>query len=200
MIIKIGKLVYFILKNLKHTGRFKMDFTEKTIEKNYVFKGKILSVRSDDVLLFNGERAKREIVEHSGGAAVLCVQEGKALLVRQFRYAYKEEVLEIPAGKLEKGEDPKQAAMRELLEEGGIVAERIEPMLVLYPSPGYTNEKIHIYFCSVGKKTAQHLDEGEFLSAEWIALEELKILLREGKIQDAKTVAALQAYFLRETK
>lgn len=100
-----------------------MNLTEKTVEKHTLYKGFIINLRVDDALLPDGRPCKREMVEHPGGAAVLCVEDGKVLLVRQFRYAYGEELLEIPAGKLDKGEDPAHAAARELEEETGRVAD-----------------------------------------------------------------------------
>ena len=112
-----------------------MEFEEKTLNKNYIYKGKILSLRKDDIILPDGNNAIREIIEHSGGSAVLCVKDGKVLLVKQFRYAYKEEVWEIPAGKINPGESPEETALREIEEEGGVKAERVELLYTLYPSP-----------------------------------------------------------------
>ena len=174
-----------------------MDFIEKTVNKNYVYQGKILSLRCDDALLPDGKPCKREIVEHSGGACVLYVEDGKVLLVKQYRYAYGESIYEIPAGKLEKGEDPKVAAARELEEEAGIKSENLDLLFVDYPSPGYTNEKIYIYEAKKGVKTRQNLDEGEFLSAEFLPLEQVKEMLKKGEIRDGKTIIALLAYFAR---
>lgn len=173
-----------------------MEYIEKTVKKNYVFEGKILTVRRDDAQLPDGTPCIREIIEHSGGACVLYVEDGKVLFVRQYRYAYGESVYEIPAGKLEKGEDPKKAAARELEEEAGICAEQLDLLYVIYPSPGYTNEKIYLYQASGGKKTQAHLDEGEFLDVEYISLDRVKEMLRLGQINDSKTIIALQAYFL----
>ncbi len=175
-----------------------MDFTEKTLKRNYVYEGKILSLRVDEVLLCNGEKAKREIVDHTGGACVLYVENGKILFVRQFRYAYGEHVLEIPAGKLEKGEDPKTSALRELEEETGIKSSDATLLYVIYPTPGYTNEKIYIYRAKEGKQMQTCLDEGEFLRVEWIEKERVKKMLKEGEIVDGKTIIALQAYFMEE--
>ncbi len=174
-----------------------MDLTEKTIKKNYMFQGKIISVRCDDAALPNGQPCKREIVEHSGGACVLYVKEGKALFVRQYRYAYGETVLEIPAGKLNPGEDPKEAARRELKEEAGVCAEKIEHLYTIYPSPGYTNERIYIYEATGGKEGKAQPDEDEFLEAEYIPLDKVKKMMSRGEIKDAKTLVALQAYFLK---
>ncbi|MBQ9729747.1 MAG: NUDIX hydrolase [Clostridia bacterium] len=175
-----------------------MDFIEKTVRKNYVYKGKILSLRCDDALLPNGEPCKREIVDHSGGACVLYVENGAVLLVRQYRYAYGESIYEIPAGKLNEGEDPLLAAARELEEETGIKAARLNLLYVMYPTPGYTNEKIYVYKAEGGEKTAVHLDEGEFLTSAFVPLEKAKEMLRSGEIKDGKTIVALQWYFLNE--
>ena len=176
----------------------KMDYTEKTINKNYIYKGKILNLRCDDAVLPNGQACKREIIEHNGGACVLYIENGKAALVRQYRYAYGETVLEIPAGKLNTGEDPLFAAGRELEEETGISASRLELLCMMYPTPGYTNEKIYIYQAFDGKQGDRHLDEDEFLDVEWIPLEQIKAMLKTGEIKDAKTIIALQTYFLNE--
>ncbi len=175
-----------------------MEYIEKTAQKNYVYKGKILTLRCDDAILPNGQPCKREIIEHSGGACVLYVENGCALFVKQYRYAYGESLYEIPAGKLEIGEDPEKAAARELEEEAGIRAGRLERLFVAYPTPGYTNEKIYIYQAYDCVKTTAHLDEGEFLDIEYIPLEQVKQMLKNGEIKDAKTIIALQAYFLNE--
>lgn len=170
-----------------------MEPREKTVKKNYIFRGKIINLRRDDALLPDGTPCTREVVEHPGGAAVLCVEEGKAVLVRQFRYAYGEELYEIPAGKLNFGEDPMEAAKRELEEETGLRAE-LEQLFVLYPTPGYTDEKIYLYLARDVKEGVQHLDEGEFLSVVRVPLEEAYAMVESGRIQDAKTVVALLLY------
>lgn len=169
---------------------------EKEIKRNYIYQGKILNLRVDDALLPDNKSCKREIVEHSGGACVLYVEEGKVLLVRQYRYAYKECMYEIPAGKLEKGEEPVRAAMRELEEEGGIKADTLCLLHIIYPTPGYTNEKIYIYQATRGEKTQKRLDEGEFLDTEYVPLEKAREMIEKGEIKDAKTIIALQNYFL----
>lgn len=173
-----------------------MDYIEKTVKKNYIYRGKILNLRCDDAELPDGKSCKREIVEHSGGACVLYVENDSVLMVRQYRYAYGESLYEIPAGKLDPGEQPMEAAKRELEEEGGICAADLKLLFVDYPSPGYTNEKIYIYQASNGKKVDAHLDEGEYLDAEFIPLEKAWEMLQGGEIRDGKTIIALQAYFL----
>ena len=175
-----------------------MDYVEKTVSKNYVYKGKIITVRCDDALTADGKPCKREIIEHSGGACVLYVEDEKILFVRQYRYAYGESVYEIPAGKLEKGEDPMSAAMRELEEEAGVKAGRLELLFVEYPTPGYTNEKIYIYQAFDGQKVAAHLDEDEFLDVVYVPIERAKEMLKTGELHDSKTIMALQAYLLSQ--
>lgn len=167
---------------------------EETSRKNVVFEGKIITVRCDDAVLPDGKPCKREIVEHPGGASVLCVADGKVVLVRQYRYAYGEELYEIPAGKLGKGEDPMSAARRELEEETGLVAGSLSLMTVLYPSPGYTNEKIYIYEAGGVRAGERHPDSDEFLKVEYIPFPEACNMVARGEIKDAKTVAALLYY------
>lgn len=173
-----------------------MDYEEKTLKKNYIYQGKILSLRKDDAILFNGEKCIREIVEHSGGACVLFVQDNKVLFVRQYRYAYGESLLELPAGKRNDGEDPKVTALRELNEETGIQADRIELLFTIYPTPAYTTEIIYIYQAFGGKYTQRNLDDGEFVDTVWVPMDKVKEMLKNGEIKDAKTIIALQQYFL----
>lgn len=171
-----------------------MDLREETVQKNYLYRGKIINLRCDDARLPDGRPCKREVVEHPGGASVLCVRGGKIALVRQFRYAYQEELLEIPAGKLERGEDPMSAAMRELEEETGLIAERLELLTVLYPTPGYTDEKIYIYEAADCREGSSHPDEGEFLDVVCLPVGEALDMIASGAIRDAKTIAAVLLY------
>ena len=170
-----------------------MDFNEKTINKEYLYNGKILSLRKDQVLLPDGNEGVREVVEHSGGSCILCEIDGKILLVRQFRYPYAKEIYELPAGKLNEGESPEQTAIRELEEEGGVIAERVEKMFDVYPTPAYTNEVIRIYRAINVKKSSQRLDDDEFLECCWFDRETLKKMIKNGEINDAKTLIALLA-------
>lgn len=179
-----------------------MAMIEKRVKQNSVFQGKILHVCNDDVLDGAGNPCTREHIIHPGGACALYVQDGKVALVRQYRYVYREVVTELPAGKLEKGEDPKLAALRELEEETGIAAnpEDAELLYVMYPTPGYTNEKIYIYHVKKGRLAASHPDEGEFVETFFLPLTEVKTMLQAGELNDAKTIVALQAYFLKMNK
>ena len=167
---------------------------ERTVAKHYIYRGKILNLRCDDALLPDGKPCKREIVEHPGGAAVLYVQDNAVALVKQYRYAYGEELWEIPAGKLEEGEDAKLAAIRELKEETGLQVEDARLLCVLYPTPGYTNEKIYIYEVQAAEAGEQKPDEGEFLSVQYLPLEEAYSMIESGAIKDAKTIVALLTY------
>lgn len=168
-----------------------MQFKEKAVSKNYIYKGKILNLRKDDIILPDGNGAIREFVEHSGGSAVYCEQDGKVLLVKQFRYPYQKEIWEIPAGKLNLGESPEQTAIRELEEEGGVRAKKVEKMFDIYPTPAYTNEVIRIYRATEVEKTKLCLDKDEFLIGEWIDKEQVVKMIYDGQINDAKTVIAV---------
>ncbi len=168
-----------------------MEFEEKTLKENYLYKGKILNVRKDEITLPDGASAIREVVEHSGGSAIYCERDNKVLLVKQFRYPYKEILYEIPAGKLNAGEDPELTALRELEEEGGVKAERVEKLFDVYPSPGYTDEVIRIYRAVGITDGVQHLDKDEFLTGEWFDKPTLKKMINDGVIKDGKTLIAL---------
>ncbi len=170
-----------------------MDLTEKTVKETCLYNGKILNLKKDEVELPDGNLAVREMVEHSGGSAILCEKDGKILLVKQFRYPYKEVIYEIPAGKLNAGEDPAQTALRELEEEGGIKAERVVKMFDVYPTPAYTNEIIRIYRAEGLSESQIKLDEDEFLTSVWVEKNELKKMIERGEIKDAKTLIALLA-------
>ena len=175
-----------------------MKLAEKRVKENIVYRGKILVLHCDDAVLPNGKPCTREYIDHPGGAGVLYVRDGKVLLVRQYRYAYGEETLEIPAGKLNAGEDPAKAAARELEEESGLVAGSLEHWFTMYPTPGYTNEKIYIYYAADARQSEAHPDEGEFVDAAYVPVEEAYEMIREGKIRDAKTILAVQRYLLEK--
>ena len=169
-----------------------MDFAEKTLSTNIIYEGKIITVHVDDVELPDGTKSIREIVEHSGGVCVAPLTEsGELLFVRQYRYPYKRELLELPAGKLEKGENPLEAGIRELEEECGVIAEKVFSLGTVYPTVAYCSEVIHL-FCAVGlRSTQQHLDLGEFLDVEKKPLEEAVRMVMDGEISDSKTVALI---------
>ena len=168
-----------------------MDLTEKTVSSEKIFDGKILHIRRDVALLPDGQTAVREVVDHPGGVCVLALDgENQALLVRQFRYPYMQELRELPAGKLEYGEDPREAAVRELREETGAVAGKFQSLGELYPSPGYCGEIIRMYLAQDLRFGETDLDEDEFLTLERIPFSQLVQEVMDGKIKDAKTIAA----------
>ena len=126
-----------------------MNLTETPIRQTVIYEGKIITVRVDDARLPNGKTAKREVVEHPGGVCIAALTDTDELLfVRQFRYPYAEVIPELPAGKLNRGEDPLPAGMRELKEETGATAAHYESLGQLYPSPGYCGEIIHLYLAT----------------------------------------------------
>ena len=170
-----------------------MQFKEKTVKSEVIYKGRIITVKKDDIILPNGNPAVREVVHHSGGSAILCELDGKILMVKQFRYPYAEEIWEIPAGKLNEGESPELTAIRELEEEGGVRAKRVEKLFDIYPTPAYNDEIIRIYQAFDLEKAEKHLDEDEFLTSEWIEKDRLKDMIYNGEIKDAKTIIALLA-------
>lgn len=169
-----------------------MHLCEKTIEKEVVFEGRIITVRKDKAELEDGSTAPRELVIHSGGVCVVpLTKDNKVIMVRQFRYAFGEPLLEIPAGKLEVGEDHRAAGLRELSEETGAECESFEYLGVCYPSVAYLTEKIHMYLARGLSFGETHPDEGEFLDRLEIPLDEAVQMIMDGKIPDAKTQLAL---------
>ncbi|MGN0538977.1 MAG: NUDIX domain-containing protein [Candidatus Fimenecus sp.] len=169
-----------------------MDLTEKPVKQEYKFKGKIVNLRVDDALLPNGNIAKREIVEHNGGVMVAPLDnEDNLYFVKQFRYPYMEIVTELPAGKLEKGEDPFEAGKRELKEETGAVANKYVSLGQLYPTPGYCGEIIHMYLATELSFGEQNPDDDEFLEIYKIPLEKAVEMVLSGELKDSKTQTAI---------
>ena len=174
---------------------------EKFLNRNVIYEGKILRLELDQVECENGKLAYREIVRHNGGAAILCIrQDNKVLLIKQFRYAYNEVLYEIPAGKLEKEEEPLCAAQREFEEETGKLALDMSYLTTIYPTCGYTNEKIYLYLVTKYEPSKPHLDEDEFVEPIWIDLKEVFEMIQNGIIKDAKTICAIQAYLIQKNK
>ena len=169
-----------------------MDLTEKTLSSEKIFDGRILHVRRDTIELPDGSKGFREVVDHPGGVCVLALDdENRALIVSQYRYPYEKVLREFPAGKLEYGEDPTQAAIRELKEETGAVAGDFRPLGELYPSPGYCGEIIRMYLARDLTFGETHLDEDEFLNLERVPFDQLVEQVLSGEIRDAKTIAAV---------
>ncbi|XEC92822.1 NUDIX domain-containing protein [Paenibacillus tarimensis] len=169
---------------------------EETIKSEPVFKGKIISLQVDTVKLPEGGTATREIVRHPGASAVLALLDGKMLVVEQYRKPLEKYQVEIPAGKLDPGEDPMEAACRELEEETGYRAKTIKPVSAFYTSPGFADEKLYLYFTDKLEKGDMRLDEDEYLKAETITFEEAQRFIREERISDAKTIVAVYAWHI----
>lgn len=171
-------------------------FEEVTISSQPIFEGKIITVQVDQVRLPNGETAGREIVRHPGAVAVVAIVDNKLLVVEQYRKPMEQSMVEIPAGKLDPGEVPIEAAGRELAEETGYRAGKITPICSVYTSPGFSDELLHLYFASDLTKGEAHLDEDEFLECEAITLEQAEQYIAEGRIADAKTIMAVYVWKL----
>ena len=178
-----------------------MNMIEKKIDGEVIYDGKIIRVERERVLCPNGRNSYREVVRHNGGAAILCItKDDRVLLERQFRYPYNEVIYEIPAGKLEKGEDPYQAALREFEEETGNKAESLEHLIDIYPTCGYSSEVIYLYLAKDYVKTNTNFDVDEVIETEYIPLSDVLDMINSGKIKDAKTICALSAYLIRYKK
>lgn len=170
-----------------------MDMREKQLSYQYFFEGKIMKARLDEVLLPNGRRARREVCEHVGGVGVLPVdRSGNIILVRQFRYPYDTELLEIPAGKLDHGaEDFTACGARELKEETGCTAGRIVPLGAQYPSPGFLTEVVHLFAALDLNEGEMQPDEDEFVEVVRLPIAEVEAMIARDEIRDAKTIVAM---------
>lgn len=172
-----------------------MDLTEKTLKSECIYEGRVITLKKDEVLLPNGKTSTREVVEYVPAVAVLpLTDDNKVILVRQFRYAYKKVLLEIPAGKMEKDETPLMAANRELSEEINFKSNNIISMGQIYPAPGSLNEVMHIFYAKNLIPCKADLDDDEFIEIVYMDLEELTQKVLNGEIKDAKTVCAVLKY------
>ncbi len=170
------------------------DLYEKVTRTTEKFNGRVFRVEVLDVALPDGQTGTREVIRHNGGAAIVAVdQDGYIYMVRQYRIAAEQEMLEIPAGKLEPNEDPKAAALRELTEETGMVAQDCQLLFSMYATPGYCSEKLHVYFVQGLTAYHPHRDEGEFLHIVRMPYAEALQMVREGKLCDAKTISGILA-------
>ena len=168
-----------------------MEFTEKTINSQLIFDGRVVKLYKDKIELPTGQESLREVVKHSGGVVIFARKEDKVLLVKQFRYPMKEVLYELPAGKLEIGEDPFEAAKRELEEETGYCANKWTDLGYVYTSPGYSDEKLYLYMAEDLEFTHCHPDEGEILQALEYSYEDVLKMIANGEINDAKTLCAI---------
>jgi ADP-ribose pyrophosphatase len=169
---------------------------EETIKTESIFEGKMITLQVDTVTLADGKTATREIVKHPGAAAVMALLDGKLLVVEQFRKPLEKYQIEIPAGKLDPGEDPLTAAARELEEETGYRSDDLKLLSAFYTSPGFADEKLYVYFTDKVVQGVQNPDDDEDLRVEAITLEQAEAYILEGRISDAKTILAVYAWKL----
>jgi ADP-ribose pyrophosphatase len=173
-------------------------FEEKTVKTEPIFQGRVISLQVDTVELPNGKTSTRELIKHPGAVAVIALTgDNKLVMVEQYRKALERTLIEIPAGKLEPGEEPEKTAIRELEEETGYTCEKMEHVISFYTSPGFADEIVHVYLAKKLRKldTKKELDEDEFVELLEVTLEEAEQLIEGRRIYDAKTVFAVQ--FLR---
>ena len=170
-----------------------MNLNEKQLSAEYMYKGRIINLRRDKALLPNGEEALREVIEHPGGVCVAALtDEGEVLFVRQFRYPYMEQTLEIPAGKRDRSdEDPLECGKRELREETGAVASEMIDMGDYFGSPAIMGEHIRMFMAKGLTFGETELDEGEFLEVFKVPLSEAVEMVLRGEITDGKTQVAI---------
>lgn len=178
---------------------YNMHLQEKTTGSEKTYQGKVFYVTRDTAELEDGKEVQRDVVHHSGGVCVVPLTEkGTVLMVKQFRYPMQQVTLEIPAGKLETGEDPADCGRRELREEAGRTCGKYTPLGKLFPTPAYDTEVIHMYLAQeLSAPEAQDLDDGEFLDVTELPLEQAVQMVMDGEIPDAKTqIALLKTYVL----
>ena len=169
-------------------------FIEKTIQTEEIYNGKVVKLRVDEVTLPNGQTSKRELLTHQGAAAIIPVtQDHKIIFVRQYRKAVEKMLIEIPAGLIDQGERPEETAVRELEEETGYTTENLIFVTSFYPTPGYTDELIYIYFTKELEmlSEAKQNDEDELVELVELSLSEAKQYMKEQQIHDAKTNYAI---------
>lgn len=168
-----------------------MDQRERPIASRSVYEGAILNLRVDDVVMPNGRETKREVVEHSPAVGIVAVQDGCLFLVEQFRYAVRTSLLEIPAGIVEKGESPVETACREIQEEIGYRADRMEEIGRLYTSPGFSEEELIFFWADGLSPSKLPADDDESIVVRKVPIPEVWNMIRDGTIRDGKTVAIL---------
>ena len=168
-----------------------MTFEEKTLKSEKIYKGAIINLRRDKVTV-QGGTSYREIIEHNGGAVIAALTEDKKLvMVRQYRKPADKVMLEVPAGKIDPGEKPLEAAVRELKEETGYTAEKVEFLTQFYPSVGYSEEMLYLYLCTGLTPGETNFDENEAIDIEEVELDRLFKMAMSGEIDDAKTLIAI---------
>ncbi|MGV8145041.1 MAG: NUDIX hydrolase [Alkaliphilus sp.] len=168
---------------------------ENTMKSERIFEGKVINLRIDTVELPGRKYARREIVEHSGGVCILAItSDDEIIFVKQYRKAVEKPILEIPAGRIEEDESPELTAARELKEETGFSSSKITKVMQFYSSPGFTNEKIHLFLAENLEEGDPDFDENEYIEIVKINVKEAINMVKEGVIKDSKTIIALLYY------
>lgn len=176
-----------------------MEFEEKTISSKVVYDGKVITVIKDDVEVSDGHKSFREVVLHNGGVVIAAMKDDNTvLLVKQYRYPLKSINTELPAGKLEKGENPDDAAKRELEEETGFKAKYWQSLGYINTTPGICTEKLYLYLAKDLEFVGEHPDEGEVLKCYEYSLDRVFDMIKTGEINDSKTICTLMRAFCRE--
>lgn len=194
MIEKYILMVQWIEHTKQVGGLVMKKFEEKTVKSEKIFEGKVISLKVDDVLLPDGATSKREVINHPGAVAIIAITENnKILLVEQFRKALERSIIEIPAGKIEKDEEPIVTARRELEEETGYTTDSLHYLQSFATSPGFADEIIHVFVARhlTKMQTPAQLDEDEFVELMEVSLEEAEKMVKDQQIFDAKTVFAV---------
>lgn len=174
---------------------------ERTLESRRVYEGRIVGLRVDRVVLPGGRETTREVVEHPDCVAIVAIDaEDNVILVRQFRHAVERELLEIPAGGIEPGEEPLQSALRELEEETGYIAGRMERLGGFYSSPGYATEFLHLFLATELQKASSRVRDDEIIEVVPIPLKQVRSLITSGELRDGKSIAGFFALFQRLEK
>jgi ADP-ribose pyrophosphatase len=168
----------------------------KILRSKIIYKGPVFGVRRDEVLEPGGIRTTREVVTHPGSVVILpLLPDGRILLVRQYRHATRQFLWELVAGRIERGENPRQAAARELLEETGYRAKRYRIFLDIFPTPGFLEERMYILLAQGLTSGDARPEEDEKISSRVFSRSQLRQMIRRGKLRDAKTIAGLLYYF-----
>ena len=175
-----------------------MNFEEKTLSSDIVYDGKVITVIKDDVEVADGHKSFREVIIHSGGVVIVALKDEQTiLLVKQYRYPLKETVFELPAGKLEIGENPDEACKRELEEETGYLAKNWKSLGYINTTPGICTEKLYLYLATDLEFVGEHPDEGEIIKCYECGLSNVFDMIQKGEINDAKTICALSRAFCK---
>lgn len=175
---------------------------QKKLNSTILYKGNIFTLSKDKVKIENQMIIERDVIHHNGGCAIIACKDDCLLMVRQYRYAAQQELYEIPAGKIEAGEDPAQCAIREFEEETGYACTRMQPLFSFYSTPGFCTEAIHLFEADHLYRPAHKraMDDDECIEIAWVPIAELYRQLQSGMLKDAKTIIALQHVLLKNSR